>query len=79
MSDYTKDSKRNGENTSSENLELFKRALSEVMNEKVREIEKEIENIEVPPPSNRHKMRMNSMFCELTDGTFIPYTEVDNL
>ena len=54
MSDYTKDSKRNGENTSSENLELFKRALSEALEIRFSQIEEEIENTEIPPSIKGH-------------------------
>ena len=37
----------------------------------------DLESIELPPPSKRHKIRMNRIFRENTDGTFIPYPEVD--
>lgn len=55
MSEHTNDQKCDGENTSSENLELFKRAIYEALDEKLCEIEKEIENIEIPPSFKRHK------------------------
>ena len=55
MSEHTNDQRCGGENTHNENLELFKRAIYEALDEKFREIEKEIENIEIPPSFKRHK------------------------
>ena len=43
------------EGSSNENRELFKRALSEAMKLKIREIEEETMNIEIPPPSGRYR------------------------
>ncbi len=62
-----------------ENLELFKRALSEGLEAKFRKTEEKIENIEMPKPSKRHKTRMNRLFRERVSGTFLPFPEVDNL
>ena len=42
------------EGSSDENRELFKRALSEAMKLKIREIEEETMNIEIPLPSGRY-------------------------
>ena len=38
-----------------------------------------IEDIEIPPPSKRHKIRMNRVFRERVGGTFLPFPEVDNI
>ena len=40
--------------------------------------EEEIKDIEIPPPSKRHKIRMNRLFRERVGGTFLPFPEVDN-
>ena len=34
---------------------------------------------ETPPPSKRHKIRMNRLFRERVGGSFLPFPEVDNL
>ena len=39
--------------------------------------EEEIMDIEVPPPSKRHKIRMNRLFRERVGGSFLPFPEVD--
>ncbi len=62
---------------SNENRELFKRAISEAMDLKIQEIDEEIESIELPPPSKRHKIRMNRLFREQVGGSFLPFPEVD--
>ena len=59
--------------------ELFKRALSEAIDMKVREIEKETENMEMPALSRRHKIRMNRLFRERVGNYFLPFPEEDNL
>ena len=41
--------------------------------------EEEIKDIEIPPPSKRHKIRMNRLFRERVGGTFLPFPEVDNV
>jgi hypothetical protein len=38
----------------------------------------EFKNIKVPPPSKRHKIRMNRLFRERVGGTFLPFPEADN-
>ena len=65
------------EGMSNENRELFKRAISEAMDLKIQEIDKEIESIELPPPSEQHKIRMNRLFREQVGGSFLPFPEVD--
>ena len=62
-----------------ENHELFKRALEEALYLKIRKFEEETENIEMPPPSKRHKIRMNRFFREHVGCSFLPFPEVDNL
>ena len=41
--------------------------------------EEEINDIEVPPPSKRHKIRMNRLFRERVGGSFLPFPEEDTL
>ncbi len=64
---------------SNENRELFKRALSEATDLKTHKIDEEIKNVELPPLSKRHKIRMNRLFRERIGGSFIPFPEKDNL
>ncbi len=87
MTDYSKNAKQgedtNGEEllegASSESIELFKRALSEAMDSKFRKNEEETGDMEIPPPSRRHKIRMNRLFRERVGGSFLPFPEEDNL
>lgn len=62
-----------------ENLELFKRALSEAIDLKIHQMEVEAKNIEMPPISRRHKIRMNRLFREYVGGSFLPFPEGKNL
>ena len=87
MSNYSKITKQDAENTNdehffegrpNENRELFKRALSEAMDSKIRKIEQETKDMEIPPTSKRHKIRMNRLFRERVGGSFLPFPEVDN-
>ena len=87
MEDYNKLTKPDIENTntdifsesvSNENRELFRRALSDAMDLKIRKIEEEINDVELPPPSKRYKIRMNRIFRERVGGNFLPYPEADN-
>ena len=39
--------------------------------------EEEIMDLEVPPPSKRHKIRMNRLFRERVGSSFLPFPEVD--
>ena len=41
--------------------------------------EEEIKDIEIPPPSKRHKIRMNRLFRERVGGSVLPFPEVDNV
>ena len=41
--------------------------------------EEAFKDIELPPPSKRHKIRMNRVFRERVGGTFLPFPEVDNI
>ena len=67
------------ESMSNESRELFKRALSEVMDSKIRKIEEKTKDMEIPSPSKRHKIRMNRLFREQVGGSFLPFPEEDNL
>lgn len=87
MEDYSKIAKQDAENTngeifsesmSNENRELFRRALSDAMDLKIRKIEEKINDVELPQPSKRHKIRMNRIFRERVGGDFLPYPEADN-
>ena len=42
------------------------------------ENEEELEKIEVPPPSKRHKIQMNRLFRERVGGSFLPFPEADS-
>ena len=88
MSNYNKKTKPNAENINdedwfedilNENLELFRRALSDAAELEIRKTEEEIKDIEVPPPSKRHKIRMNRVFRERVGGSFLPFPEEDSL
>ena len=88
MSNYSKITKRDTENINdevlsedmkNENRELFKRALSEAIESKIRKIEEETKDMTIPPPSRRHKIRMNRLFRERARSAFLPFPEVDNL
>ena len=59
-----------------ENLELFKRAINEALSLKFDEIVAEAE-CKLPEPSRRHKLEMNRILREATNGAFIPYPEVE--
>ena len=39
--------------------------------------EEKINDIELPPPSKRHKIRMNRLFRERVGGSFLPFPEID--
>lgn len=39
----------------------------------------EIKDIELPPYSKRHKIRMNRLFHERVGGSFLPFPEEDTL
>ncbi len=49
---------------SNENLELFKRALTEGLEAKFRKFEEETKDMEMPKLSRRHKTRMNRLLRE---------------
>ncbi|MBQ7333817.1 MAG: hypothetical protein IJW38_05685 [Clostridia bacterium] len=85
MSNHRETTNRDIENINGEdffegldNRELFKRAISEALDLKIREIVEETKDIEIPPPSKRHKIRMNRLFRERDGGDFIPFPDVDN-
>ena len=62
---------------SNENRELFIRALSDAAEAKFNMIDEEIQGVELPPPSKRHKIQMNRIFRECEGSSFIPFPEVD--
>ena len=69
-------SNQNTQNSSGDNFELFKRALAEAIEMKIR---KEEEGIELTAStSRRHKIRMNRLFREYIGSSFIPFPELDN-
>ena len=65
------------ENEQNEKRELFKRAISEAMELKMRKIEEEIKDIELPPISKQHKTNMNRLFRECVGAAFIPFPEAE--
>ena len=46
----------NHSKTKDQSRELFKRAISEALDLKMKEIDEEIKNVELPPQSKRHKI-----------------------
>ena len=66
-------------NVSQGNGELLEQALLEAMDNKISRTEAEISDIDIPPPSRRHKIYMNRLFRERVGGTFLPFPEEDNL
>ena len=66
-------------NVSQGNGELLEQALIEAIENKIKRAEAEISDIEIPPPSRRHKIRMNRLFRERVGGEFLPFPEEDNL
>ena len=66
------------EGMSNESRALFKRALFDVVDLELRKIEEETKDMEIPPPTKRHKIRMNRLFRERVGGTFLPFPEADN-
>ncbi len=66
------------EGMSNENRELFRCALLEALDLKIRKIEEESKDMEISPPSKRHKIRMNRLFRERVGGSFLPFPEEDN-
>ena len=62
-----------------EKFELLKPAIADAMDEKIRNMDKEIEHMEISPPSKRHKIRMNRLFRERAESSRIPFPEADNL
>ena len=67
------------EDMSKNNRELFIRALSDAGESKIKRMDEEIKDMEMPPMSKRHKIRMNRIIRERTGGAFLPFPEVDNL
>ena len=65
--------------TTDDTIELFKRLFAEALDKKFRELDEELKNVELPPPSRRHKVAMNRLFREQVGGSFIPYPDADNL
>ena len=61
-----------------DNIELFKRALSDALDLNLRKTVEEDKDIEAPELSIRHKRRMNRFFRENVGGDFIPFPEVDD-
>ena len=67
MSNYSKTTNQDIENIN-EDRELFERALSEALYSKICNIEEEIKDVELPPLSRQHKIRMNRLFRERDRG-----------
>ena len=65
--------------TTDDTKKLFKRLFAEALDKKFRKLDEELKNVELPPPSRRHKVAMNRLFREQVGGSFIPYPEVDDL
>ena len=67
------------ESTSSEERELFRCVLLEALGSNICGIEEELTDMEIPPSSKRHKIRMNRLFRERVGGSFLPFPEVDTV
>lgn len=63
---------------SEENHELFKHALLDGIDLKIRSIEDNIRNIGMQPQSRYYKIRMNRLFRECVGGSFLPFPEEDD-
>lgn len=63
----------------SQNKALFKLAITEAIESKIRKIEEEIKGVEVPQPSIGYKIQMNRLFREMVGGDFIPFSEAEDL
>ena len=63
---------------SNDNREIFKRALSDAVNSKIRQNEEKIKDMEIPSLSKRHKIRMNRLFRERVGRAFLPFPDEDN-
>lgn len=88
MSNYDKITKQDAENINDEdffegisnkNRELFQNVLLETLDLEISDFIEKTNDMEIPPPSKRHKIRMNRMFRERVGGTFLPFPEDDNL
>ena len=86
MSDYDGATNADAENISEKNIltdvskdkqQLFRRAIFEGLSAKIDKTTEEYKDIELPPPSKRHKIRMNRLFRERVGGSFLPFPEVD--
>ncbi len=64
--------------TTNDNLELFKRLLTDVVDEQFRELYEQSKDVELPPPSRRHQLEMNRLFREEFGGSFILFPDVDD-
>jgi hypothetical protein len=47
------------------------------VDKQIRELEEESKDAEISPPSKRYKIRMNRLFREYVDRSFLPFPEVD--
>ena len=76
-----KDSNKNPQKSEEERkeiCELFKRALDEAVSSKFDQIIEKSKDIKLPEPSERHKLGMNRILREATDGEFVPYPDADD-
>ena len=65
----------NGVDEQKEKTSLLEHILSD---EEFYKIMEEIENMEIPPLSKRHKRKMNRLFRERVGGEYIPFPEEDD-
>ena len=88
MNSYSQEAGQDVENTakenspeavSNQNIELFKQATAEGLSMKIDSIITEIPEEDLPPPSKRHKIKMNRLFRERVGGSFLPFPEEDTL
>jgi len=67
------------EGVSPEIRERFERELLYAARLEFSKPEQDPQDFETPPPSRRHKIRMNRLFRERLGATFLPFPEADNL
>ena len=74
--------KKFSEVTEEEKWDRFDEILYEITRKGLLKTAQEIEElgeVEILPPSKRHKKRMNRLFRERVGGDFLPFPEVDSI
>ena len=61
------------------NQSLLIDVLSDIADQEIRKLDEEIDGMEMPPLSRRHKIRINRLFRERVRDSFLPFPEEDNI